>query len=113
MKVVAVYNNPPSSSSLSPPLYQAASALSLSCEVERVNDEVGLLYQWSTTSSSYCFVRGVTTRIASTNCLHSYDSGEHTCTVYDELGCTGNASITVKVAGNLNLNIIENRFSNN
>ena len=35
----------------------------------------------------------------STPYLHSYDTGVHTCTVYDALGCAGNASITVNVVG--------------
>ena len=98
MKVVAIYD-PPSSFSLSPPFYQAASALSLSCKVEGVDNETCILYQWSTTSSGNCFVRGATTQIVTTEHLHSRDSGDHTCIVYDDQGHTGNASITVKVVG--------------
>ena len=64
-----------------------------------MDNETCILYQWSTTSSGNCFVRDETTQIAFTNHLHSYDSGDHTCTVYDAHGCTGNASITVKVVG--------------
>ena len=83
--------------SQSPPLYWAASALTLSCEVEEV-DEVGIIYEWTSTCSGNCFVRGGTTQTVSTRYLHSYDSGVHTCTVYDGKGCTGNATITINVA---------------
>ena len=58
-----------------------------------------IYYEWTSTSSGSCFVRGRTTKIVSTRYLHSYDSGVHTCTVYDVQYSTGNASITVNVVG--------------
>ena len=97
VKLVAVYN-PPSSFSRRPPFYRAGSALTLSCEVEEV-DEVGVIYEWTSTCSGNCFVRGGTTKTVSTRYLHSYDSGVHTCTVYDAQGYTGNTTITISVAG--------------
>ena len=106
VKVSANYSRP-SSFSLEPPSYRAASDLTLSCEVEATNDdghdvEVGLFYAWTSTCSGNCFVRGGSTKTISTPYLHSYDSGVHTCVVYDTLGCTGNASITVNVVGKNN-----------
>ena len=97
VEIVADYD-PPSSFSRSPPFYQAGSALTLSCEVEEV-DEVGAIYEWTSTCSGNCFVRGGTTKTGSTHYLHSYDSGVHTCIVYDAQGYTGNATITVNVVG--------------
>ena len=108
VRVTANYSRP-SSFSLDPPSYRAASDLILSCQVESTNDgehsdvEVGLFYEWRSTCSGNCFVRGGSTKSISTPYLHSYDAGVHTCVVYDTLGCTGNASITVNVVGKNNL----------
>ena len=98
IKIVPSYT-PPFSFSLGPPFYRAASSLSLSCEVEGVEDDAGLIYQWSSTCSGSCFVRGEITQTVSTPYLHSYDSGIHTCVVHDRTGCSGNASITIDVVG--------------
>ena len=95
VRVVAEYT-PPSSFTGEPPSYRAASSLTLSCEVEGVEDPY---YEWSSTCSGSCFVRGSDATI-STPYLHFYDTGVHTCTVYDTvLGCAGNGSITVNVVG--------------
>ena len=98
VRVVAEYD-PPSSFTGEPPSYRAASALSLSCEVEGVDNILGLIYEWSSTCSGNCFTNGEDTATVSTPYLHSYDTGVHTCTVYDALGCAGNGSITVNVVG--------------
>ena len=47
-------------------------------------------------------MKGEVTATVSTPYLHSYDTGVHTCTVYDDQGCAGNASITVNVVGKTN-----------
>ena len=96
--VTAEYD-PPSSFTFEPPFYRAASALTLSCEVEGAEDTSGLFYEWTSTCSGNCFTRGGTAGRVSTPYLHSYDTGVHTCMVYDTLGCTGNANITVNVVG--------------
>ena len=105
---MATYD-PPSSFSRRPPFYRAGSALTLSCEVEEV-DEVGVIYEWTSTCSGNCFVRGSTTKTVSTRYLHSYDSGVHTCAVYTHR-YTGNATIIVSVVGKhrfmLNFNIVK------
>ena len=101
MKVVASYD-PPSSFSFAPPSYRAASALTLSCLVEGLDSSSQIVtYRWSSSCSGNCFTQRADTVTAtvSTPYLHSYDSGVHTCTVYDLLGRTGNASITVNVVG--------------
>ena len=86
--------------SYEPPFYRAGSSLTLICNVEGAEeDSSGLLYEWRSTCKGNCFVRSGHTKSVSTRYLHSYDSGEHTCVVYDRGGCTGNASTTVNVTG--------------
>ena len=67
--------------------------------MEGVDNTAGLIYEWSSTCSGNCFTKGEGTATVSTPYLHSYDTGVHTCTVYDTLGCAGNGSITVNVVG--------------
>ena len=94
---IEVSYSAPEDFSLQAPYYRAASALTLSCVV--AEDNGGLFYQWTSTCQGSCFVQGASSQRVSTHALHSRDSGVHTCTVYDGLGCTGNASITVHVSG--------------
>ena len=102
VKIFASYD-PPSTFTLSPPSYRAASPLSLTCEVEGLDDYTGVLYEWSSTCTGNCFSREGTTRTVSTEYLYSYDTGNHTCTVYDTLGCTWNASFFVEVVGKVRI----------
>ena len=88
-----------SSVSYGSPFYHAASSLSLSCEVEGVENGEGLFYHWTSTSSASSFVRNSATRTISTPYLQSIDSGIHSCNVYDTAGCSGNVNITIKVTG--------------
>ena len=101
VRINASYN-PPSSFSFAPPSYRAASALTLSCLVQGLDSSSEIVtYRWSSTCSGNCFTQRADTVTAtvSTPYLHSYDTGIHTCTAYDLLGRTGNASITVDVVG--------------
>ena len=100
IKISADYS-PPLTFTLDPPSYRAASALTLACVVEDVDQTADFHYEWSSTCTGSCFVGGITTANVSTPYLHSYDTGVHTCTVYDVLGCVGNASIVVNVVGKL------------
>ena len=61
-------------------------------------DEEEVIYEWASTCSGSCFVRGGTTKTVSTRYLHSYDSGVHTCAVHTH-SYTGNATIIVSVVG--------------
>ena len=99
MKIVASYDAP-STFTLDPPSYRAASPLTLTCEVQGVDDYLGLYYQWSSTCSGNCFVRTGFQSVGtlSTPHLHSYDTGVHTCTVY-AFGIVGSASISINVVG--------------
>ena len=103
VEIVASYD-PPSTFTLSPPSYRAASPLSLTCEVQGLDDYTGLLYDWSgSVCTGNCFSKLGTSKTVSTDYLHSYDTGVHTCMVYDTLGCEANASISIKVAGKARL----------
>ena len=98
MKIVAHYNRP-STFLLDPPSYRAASALNLTCEVEGVEGTELLYYEWTSACTGSCFTTGLYTKVASTPYLHSYDTGVHTCKVYDSLGCSGSADISINVVG--------------
>ena len=97
---ISVDYSPPSSFTLAPPSYRAASALNLSCEVQNVDKTAMFYYEWTSTCSGRCFTGGALTANVSTIFLHSYDSGVHICTVHDDRGCVGSANITVNVVGN-------------
>ena len=98
VSVVAEYD-PPSSFTFEPPSYRAASALNLTCQVE--GNHSGLFYEWTSTCLGNCFTQlgFAGGRSVSTPYLRSYDTGVHTCMVYDSVGCTGKANITVNVVG--------------
>ena len=95
---ISVNYTPPSTFHYVDPYYRAASPLSLTCDVDGISGE-GVFYEWRSTCVGNCFAARQTSKTVSTQYLHSYDSGVHTCIVYDGLGCSGNASITVHVSG--------------
>ena len=95
---ISVNHTPPSTFDRPAPYYRAASPLSLTCAVDGVSGE-GVFYEWRSTCAGNCFAARQTSKMVTTQYLHSYDSGVHTCIVYDGLGCSGNASITVTVVG--------------
>lgn len=97
---ITVNYSPPSTFDRPAPYYRAASPLSLTCEVEGVSGE-GMFYEWRSTCFGNCFATRQTTKNVKTPFLHSYDSGVHTCIVYDGLGNSGNASVDVIVIGKL------------
>ena len=96
----------PSSSSLTPPQYAAASSLSLTCIVLGVDGEPleeGISYQWtSTCAGSECMVTGQESlKTLSARYLSAADAGVYTCEAVDLAGCTGSSDITVEVTGKL------------
>ena len=99
IKIVTAGYSPPVTFTLAPPFYQAATPLTLSCQVENVDTTADFHYVWSSTCTGHCFVERALNANVSTHFLHSHDSGVHTCTVYDGLGCVGSANITVNVVG--------------
>ena len=101
MVKVIVANTPPSSFTLTPPSYSAASELTLSCVVEAPNGgpiEEGITYEWVSTCLG-CSVTGLTSEAISIPYLSSHDTGTYMCKAQDLAGCKGNASVTINVAG--------------
>ena len=100
IKILVDYS-PPSTFTLPPPSYRAASALTLSCVVENVDPTAEFDYEWTSNCFGNCFTRDRFTASVSTPNLHSYDGGVHTCIVYDLSECVGSANITINVVGRL------------
>ncbi len=82
---------------LKPPYYRAASSLALTCKVAGLQGN--LTYNWNSDCSGGCFTQGKSTQSVEKLALQSTDSGFHTCTVTDPGGCTGNATVEIKVTG--------------
>ena len=59
---------------------------------------------WNSTCNGSCFVlQQLTQEVIMTNVLHSTDSGNHSCTVVDDVGNTGHATIEMHVVGEHNV----------
>ena len=100
---------PVSISTVSTPLpmasvYQAASSVTLTCDVDDTGTFAPLTYQWTSTCLGDCFVRDQTSPVVSREGLRSIDTGSHTCTVTDDVGNTGSASVEMIVTGMAVLN---------
>ena len=78
-------------------LYQVGSAVDLTCRAQ--GGESPILYSWTSTCSGFCFVLGETTNYIRMNALRSIDSGNHTCSVTDYTGRTGNATVQINLSG--------------
>ena len=80
--------------------YLPGSTIVLNCSVSNpIGPEV---YLWSSTCMGNCFVQGQTESTIEKNILHSVDSGNHTCTITDDVGNTGSATYEVRVTGTCN-----------
>ncbi len=89
--------SPPAGVTLTPPNYRAATSVSLWCDAVGTTGSVS--YQWSSTCGSGCFVNG-SSQSVSRDKLWSYDAGQHTCIVTDEVGNTGRATTEMNIIGN-------------
>ncbi len=95
---INVTSTPTASFHRSPPYYQAGTAITLTCIVDGIAP--GVFFEWSSDcKGGKCFAIGESVQTVSKRYLESKDSGKHTCTVYDGLGCSGNTSVTIKVVG--------------
>ena len=57
-------------------------------------------FQWSSTcTGSYFVLQTPKDNVVEKTILHAADSGSHTCTVTDDVGNTGNATVVVTVTG--------------
>lgn len=92
------YTAPDEYPDYAPPNYRAASAVSLTCEV---NGAVGSpSYSWTSTCSS-CFAKNTHVKTVSQSFLRSRDVGTHTCSVTDGNGNVGSASTQMNIVGTL------------
>ncbi len=94
---IAVNYTAPGGFFLKPPYYRAASALALTCKVAGLQGD--LTYNWTSDCSGGCFTQEKLTQSVEKLALQSTDSGFHTCTVTNPGGCTGNATVEIKVTG--------------
>ena len=59
---------------------------------------------WNSTCNGSCFVLQQTLQeVIMTDVLHSTDSGKHSCTVVDDVGNTGHATIEMNIVGEHNV----------
>ena len=55
---------------------------------------------WNSTCNASCFVLQQTgEEVIMTDVLHSADSGNHSCTVSDDVGNTGHTTVEIRVVG--------------
>jgi hypothetical protein len=78
-------------------VYAVGSSLDLTCRVQ--GGYPPLSYSWNSTCSGLCFVLGETVNSVRKEVLHSIDAGNHTCSVVDYTGRTGNTTIQIALSG--------------
>lgn len=77
--------------------YQAGSSVSLVCNAE--GGTLPLTYEWNSTCDGPCFTIEKTMQAIGKSVLHSRDTGNHTCSVEDYTGHSGNDTIQMVVTG--------------
>ena len=78
-------------------VYQAGSSVTLTCQA--YGGSLPLSYYWNSTCDGNCFTLEEATQSVGESALHSRDSGNHTCSVTDYVGHTGNATTQITVSG--------------
>ena len=96
VSVVVTYTSPDQYPVYSPPLFRAASSVTLRCVAEGASGSVN--YWWSSTCSS-CFAFSSDSSTISEQFLRSKDSGNHTCTARDTAGNTGSYVQQMTITG--------------
>ena len=87
------------------PIYSPGSTVILICTADGQFGPVTT--NWTSTCSGNCFVRQQSSQESvMKEVLHSVDSGDHTCTITDDVGNTGNSTIEMLVSGTCLLNKI-------
>ena len=80
------------------PDYVPGSTVQLMCSAEGPFDIISTV--WNSTCTGGCFVlQQMSQPLVTKDILHSIDSGNHTCTITDDVGNYGSATIEVQVAG--------------
>ena len=78
-------------------VYSPGSTVQLMCSADDRFGSVTVI--WSSTCTGNCFVLQQTTQdTITTDALHVADSGNHTCSVTDEFGNTGNSTYEIIVS---------------
>ena len=71
--------------------------MNLVCNTE--GGTLPLTYKWNSTCDGLCFTHGKITQTIGQSALHSSDTGNHTCSVNDYTGHSGNDTIQMVVTG--------------
>ena len=80
------------------PVYSPGSSVQLNCSAEGTVGAVST--NWNSTCSGNCFVLQQSTPMSiRKEILHSTDTGNHTCTVSDDVGNSGVATIEMRISG--------------
>ena len=80
------------------PVYAPGSSVQLMCSVDGPFPIA--VTRWNSTCTGNCFVLQQSAQQSiMKSILHATDSGNHTCTVIDDVGNTGSATIEVLVSG--------------
>lgn len=80
------------------PEYTPGSAVQLRCSVD--GPFTAAVTVWNSTCSGDCFVLQQSAQeVIMKTIVHGVDSGNHTCTIVDDVGNTGSATIVIRVTG--------------
>ena len=78
--------------------YAPGSSVQLMCSAD--SRFAPVITSWNSTCNGSCFVlQQMAQEVITTDVLHSADSGNHSCTVVDDVGNTGHATIEMRVIG--------------
>ena len=82
--------------------YAPGSSVQLQCVAD--SRFAPFVITWNSTCNASCFVlQQLTQEVIMTDVLHSTDSGNHSCTVVDDVGNTGHVTIEMHVVGEHNV----------
>ena len=78
--------------------YDLGSMVALNCSADGRFGPV--VTTWTSTCTGSCFVLAQSSQgLVRRDVLHAVDSGNHTCSVVDDVGNTGSATVEVQVSG--------------
>ena len=78
--------------------YTPGSTVQLVCSADGPFDITSTV--WNSTCTGGCFVLQQTSQpLIMKDILHSTDSGNHTCTIIDDVGNSGSATVEIQVTG--------------
>ena len=81
-------------------VYTPGSTVMLNCTVQGAIGSI--TYQWTSTCSGDCFILSQQLNsVVEKKVIHSIDSGNHTCSVLDDVGNSGTSTVEMQVTGKL------------